>query len=42
MLHLKLVKEKLSGYEIDPFTLGYPINLSRGENVDENVYKEMC
>ena len=26
--HLKSLKEKLSGYGIGPFTLGYPINLS--------------
>ena len=29
--HLKSLKEKNSGYGIDPFTLGYPSNLSRGE-----------
>ena len=28
--YLKSLKEKNSGYGIDPFTLGYPINLSRG------------
>ena len=27
------LKEKISGYGIDPFTLGYPINLSRGEKL---------
>ena len=37
---LKSLKEKLSG--IDPFTLGYPINLSRGEKIDRNVYNDMC
>ena len=42
MSHLKSLKEKLSGFEIDPFTLGYPINLSRGEKIDKNVYNEMC
>ena len=35
-------KKKLSGYGTDLFTLGYPINLSRGEKKDKNVYNEMC
>ena len=39
--HLKSLKEKLSGYGIDLFTLGYPINLSRGEKIDKNVYNDM-
>ena len=42
MLHLKSLKEKLSGYGADPFTLGYPINLARGEKVDNNGYNDMC
>ena len=42
MLHLKSLKEKLSGYGIDPLTLGYPNNLSRGEKIDKNVYNDMC
>ena len=40
--HLKSLKEKLSGYGIDLFTLGYPINLSRGEKIDKNVYNDTC
>ena len=42
MSHLKPLKKKLSGYGIDWFTLGYPINLSRGEKVYKNVYNDMC
>ena len=42
MSHLKFLKEKLSRYGIDPFLLGYPINLSRGEKIDRNVYNDMC
>ena len=41
-VHLKSFKEKLSGYGIDPFTLGYPINLSREEKIDKNVCNDMC
>ena len=41
-LHVKSLKEKLSGYGIDPFTLGCPINLSRGKKIDKNVYNDMC
>ena len=40
--HLKFLKEKLSGYGIDPFKLGYPINLSIGENIDKSFYNDMC
>ena len=36
------MKEKLSGYGTDSCALGYPINLSRGEKIDENVYNDMC
>ena len=38
--HVKSLKEKLSGYGKDPFTLGYPINLSSGEKIDKNVYND--
>ena len=31
--HVKSLKEELSGYGIDPFTLGYPINLSSKEKL---------
>ena len=41
-LYIKFLKKKLSGYGIDPSTLGYPINLSRGEKVDKNIYNDMC
>ena len=41
LLHVKSLKEKLSGYGIDPFTLGHPINLSSREKIDKNVYN-MC
>ena len=27
---------------IDPFTLGYPRNLSSWEKIDKNVYYDMC
>ena len=40
--HLKSWKEKLSGYGTDVFTLGYEINLLRGEKADKNVYNDMC
>ena len=40
--YLKSLEEKLSGYGIDLFTLGYPINLSRGEKINKNVYNDMC
>ena len=40
--HVKSLKEKLSGYGIDTFTLAYPINLSSGEKIDKNVYNGMC
>ena len=40
--HLKFLKEKLSGYGIDPFLLGYPVNLSKGGKIDRNVYNDMC
>ena len=40
--HLKFLKKKLSGYGMDPFTLGYPINSSRGKKVDKNVCNDMC
>ena len=39
MSHLKSLKKK-SGSGIDPFTLGYPINLSRGEKIDKNLYND--
>ena len=39
--HLKSLKEKLSGYGSDPLTLGYPINLTRGEKIDKNVDNDM-
>ena len=42
MSRLKSLKEKLSGYGIDLFTLGYPINLSRGEKIGKNVCNDMC
>ena len=42
MSHLKSLKEKLSRYGIDPFTLDYPINSSRGKKVDKNVCNDMC
>ena len=42
MSRLKCLKEKLSGYGKNPFTLGYPINLLRGEKIDKNVYNNMC
>ena len=42
MPRLKSLKEKLSGYGIDPFTLGYPTNLSRGKKVERNVCNDMC
>ena len=42
MSHLKSLKEKLLGYGIDPLTLGYPKNLSRGEKIDKNIYNDMC
>ena len=32
----------MSGYGIDPFLEGYPINLSRGGKIDRNVYNGMC
>ena len=40
--HVKYCKEKLSGYGIDPFTLGYPIKLSSGEKNGKNIYNNMC
>ena len=40
--HVKSLKEKLLGYGIDPFTLGYPINLSSGKKIDKNVHNDMC
>ena len=40
--HLKFLREKLSGYGIDPFKLGYPINLSIEENIDKSFYNDMC
>ena len=40
--HVKSLKEKLSEYGIDLFTLGYPINLSSRENIDKNIYNNMC
>ena len=33
LLHVKSLKEKLSGYGTDPFTSGYPIDLSSGEKL---------
>ena len=42
LLHLKSLNKKLSGYGTDPYTLSYPINLSRGEKIYENVYNDMC
>ena len=42
LLHLKSLKVKLSGYGVDLFTLGYPINLSSGEKIDKNVYNDTC
>ena len=35
--HVKSLTEKLSGYGVDRFTLVYPINLSSGEKIDENI-----
>ena len=40
--HVKSLKKKLSGCGINPFTLGYPINLTSGEKIDKNVYNDMC
>ena len=40
--HVKYCKEKLSGYGIDPFTLGYPIKLSSREKNGKNIYNNMC
>ena len=40
--HLKSLKEKLSGYEIDPFTSVYIINLSRREKIAKIFYNDMC
>ena len=40
LFHLKSLKEKLPGYGVDLFTLGYPINLSRGEKIHKNVYND--
>ena len=40
--YLKCLKENLSGYGINPFILGYPINLTRREKIDKNVYNNMC
>ena len=34
---LKSSKEKLSGFGIDPFTLGYPIDLSRAGKLPGTV-----
>ena len=42
MSQIKSLKKKLSGYGIDPLTLGHPNNLSRGEKIDKNVYNDMC
>ena len=39
--HLKSLKEKLLGYGSDSLTLGYQINLTRGEKIDENVDHDM-
>ena len=41
LLHQKPLKEKLSGYGIDSFTLSYLINSSRGEKLIKNVYNNM-
>ena len=38
---LKSLKEKLSGYGIDPFTLVYIINLSRREKIAKIFYNEI-
>ena len=32
----------MSGYGIDPFTLGYPIKLSSGVKNGKNIYNNMC
>ena len=40
--HLQSLKEKLSEYGVDLFTLGYRINLLRGEKIDKNVYNDSC
>ena len=42
LLHVKSLKEKLSGYGIDTFTLSYPIKLSDGEKINKNVCNDMC
>ena len=42
MPHVKSLKEKLLGYGVDRFTLVYPINLSSGEKIDENIQNDMC
>ena len=36
------MKEKLSEYGTDQFTVCHPINLSRREKIDKNVYNDMC
>ena len=41
MSHVKSLKEKLSGYGIDPFALGYPINVSSEEKIDKNIFDDM-
>ena len=41
MLHLKSLKEKLSGYGADPFTLVYPINLVKRKKIGNNGYNDM-
>ena len=36
------MKEKLSEYGTDQFTVCHLINLSRREKIDKNVYNDMC
>ena len=36
------MKEKQSEYGTDQFTQCHPINLSRREKIDKNVYNDMC
>ena len=40
--HAKSLKEKLSGYGTDLFTLGYLINLLSAEKIDKNIYNDIC
>ena len=40
--HKELTKSSKELQWIDPFTLGYPRNLSSWEKIDKNVYNDMC